>query len=169
MKRVLKFLHTMGAVGLMGSMASLLALLAVAPPPAELAGYAQARAAMAAVSTYVFMPSLGLTLVAGLLSVAVVRAFHNAGWAWLKLATGILMFEGGLVDVQGPMQEQAELSAAALVGKVDPAMLTGENGPEWTLLWILLAVSTANVVLGVWRPKLTRGRTVEAAAETGET
>ena len=156
MKRTLKFLHTMGAVGLMGSMASLLVLLSIAPPPSSLAGYAQARAAMNAVTQWVFIPSLGATLVAGLLAVGLNRAFHNAGWAWVKLATGILMFEGGLVDVQGPIQEEAERSGAALLGKVDPATLAGASGPEWNLIWILLGVSTANVVLGIWRPRLTR-------------
>lgn len=29
-----------------------------------------------------------LTLIAGLLAIAVNRAYHNAGWAWVKLAAG---------------------------------------------------------------------------------
>jgi hypothetical protein len=41
------------------------------------------------------MPSLALTLIAGLLAIAVNRAFHNAGWAWAKLATGIKVWGGG--------------------------------------------------------------------------
>ena len=156
MRHTLKFLHTMGAVGLMGSMASLLVLLSVAPPPSSLAGYAQARAAMYAICQWVFMPSLGATLVAGLLALGLNRAFHNAGWAWVKLATGISMFEGGLVAIQGPMQDEAERSAAALIGKVDPATLLPSPGSEENILWALLAVSTANIVLGIWRPRLTR-------------
>ena len=35
--------------------------------------------------------------------------------------------------------------------------ITGSFG-EQSALWVLLAVSTANVVLGVWRPRLTRIR-----------
>jgi hypothetical protein len=31
-------------------------------------------------------------------------------------------------------------------------------GAEKMTIWILLAVATANVVLGVWRPRLVRGR-----------
>ncbi|WP_128566372.1 hypothetical protein [Methylobacterium crusticola] len=158
MRRLLKFLHTMGTIGLMGAMASLLVLLGVAPPPASLAGYALMRGAMSAVATWVFLPSLALTLFAGLLAVALTRAFHNAGWAWLKLVTGILMFEGGLVYVQGPMQQEAERSAAALAGRLDPATLAASLAAERGTLWVLLAVSTANVVLGIWRPRLTRSR-----------
>jgi hypothetical protein len=103
----------MGAIGLMGAMACLIVLIFFSPPPTQLAGYALMRGAMASIATWVFFPSLGLTLVAGLLAIAVNRAFHNAGWAWVKLATGILMFEGGLVYIQGPMQDEAALSASA--------------------------------------------------------
>lgn len=152
----------MGAIGLMGAMASLLVMLNVVPSPASLSGYALMRGAMGAVATWIFLPSLALTLLAGLLAVAQ-RAFHNAGWAWLKLATGILMFEGGLVYVQGPMQQEADLSAGALAGQVDPATLAGSIGAERNTLWVLLAVATANVVLGIWRPRLMRRPAAPAA------
>jgi hypothetical protein len=75
-------------------------------------------AAMSSIATWMFLPSLALTLIAGLLAIAVNRAFHNAGWAWAKLATSF--------------------------------------SAERNSLWVLLAVATANVVLGVWRPRLTR-------------
>jgi len=152
----LKFLHSMGAIGLMGSMACLVVLAGLTPPPGDLAGYALMRGAMGEIAQWVFMPSLGLTLVAGLLAPGLNRAFHNAGWAWVKLATGVLMFAGGLVDIQGQMVEEAQRSADALAGRLDPAALTGAAPGETNLLWILLAVSTANVVLGIWRPRLIR-------------
>jgi hypothetical protein len=98
----------MGAIGLMGAMASLLVLLSVTPAPSSLAAYALLRGAMGAIATWVFFPSLGLTLVAGLLAIALNRGFHGAGWAWAKLATGILMFESGFVGVLGPMCVVAE-------------------------------------------------------------
>src|SRR5215475_11096370 len=94
-RRLMKFLHTMGAIGLMGAMVCLVVLLAWTPSPASLAEYALIRGAMGSIATWVFMPSLALTLVAGLLAIGVNRAFHNAGWAWIKLATGILVFEWG--------------------------------------------------------------------------
>ena len=157
-RRLLKFLHTMGAIGLLGALASLLVLLDAAPPKSALAGYAAVRAAMAAVSTWIFLPSLGLSLLAGLLAIAVNRAFHNAGWAWLKLVSGVLLFEGGLQSVHGPMRDEAERSAAALASHGDPATLAASLGSslgnERAALWVLLAVATANVVLGIWRPRL---------------
>lgn len=155
MRRTLKFLHTMGAIGLMGAMACLVVMLSFTPPPSFLAGYALMRGAMGAVASWVFLPSLGLTLLAGLLAIAQ-RAFHNAGWAWVKLATGVLMFEGGLVYVQGPMRQEADLSAAALAGHGDPALLGQALEGEGGTLWVLLSVATVNVVLGIWRPRLIR-------------
>ncbi len=146
----------MGAVGVLGSLASLLVLGATAPPRTALAGYVAVRAAMAAVSTWVFLPALGLSLMAGLLAIAVNRAYHNAGWAWAKLATGVLLFEGGLQGVQGPMRDEAERSAAALAGSVDPATLAASVGTDRAALWVLFAVATLNVAFGIWRPKLTR-------------
>jgi hypothetical protein len=156
MRRLMKFLHTMGAIGLMGSMACLLVMLGMTPPPSSLSQYALMRAAMGSVATWVFLPSLALTLVAGLLSIAVNRAFHNAGWAWVKLATGILIFEWGFAAIQGPMQQEAELSARLLADGSDTAALAASLGAEQNSLWVLLAVATANVVLGIWRPRLTR-------------
>lgn len=154
----MKFLHTMGAIGLMGAMASLIVLLSLIPSPSALSSYALMRGAMAAVATWIFLPSLALMLVAGLLAIALNRAFHNAGWAWVKLATGILMFEYGFVGVQGPMQQEADRSAQALIGRVDPATLAQSLGAERGTLWVLLAIATANVVLGIWRPRLIRAR-----------
>lgn len=156
MRRLLKFLHTMGSIGLMGAMAALLVLFSVAPPPSSLAGYALIRGAMGAVATWIFLPSLALVLIAGLLAMALHPVYRIAGWAWLKLATGVLMFEGGFVYIQGPMQREAAMSAAALSGHLDPAVLAATIGPERNSLWVLLAVATANVVLGIWRPRILR-------------
>ena len=157
MRRFLKFLHTIGAIGLMGAIATLLVLQRFVPPPSSLAGYALIRGAMGAIATWLFLPSIALTLVAGLVAMALNRGFLNAGWAWLKLATGVLIFEG-FVHVQGSMQEEAGRSASALAGQVDPATLGGSLGAERATLLVLLAVATANVALGIWRPRLTRSR-----------
>jgi hypothetical protein len=156
MRRLMKLLHTIGAIGLMGAMACLLVLLSFTPAPTALSDYALMRAAMGGIATWIFLPSLGLTLVAGLLALAVNRAYHSAGWAWAKLATGILIFEWGFTAIQGPMQQEAELSARALAGGVDTATVAGSPGAEQISLWVLLAVAAANVVLGIWRPRLTR-------------
>ncbi len=156
MRRLLKFLHTIGAIGLMGSIACLLVLIRFQPPPTALAEYAMMHREMADIGRWIFFPSLALTLLSGLLAIAVTHAFHNAGWAWVKLATGVLMFEGGLVDALGPIQAEAKRSADALAGSLDPAKITGSYGAEYSTLWMLLAISAVNVGLGIWRPRLTR-------------
>ena len=156
MRRLLKFLHTMGSAGLLGALASLVVLLSLTPAPSALSGYAAMRGAMGGVATWVFLPSLAVTLLTGLVAMAVNRAYVGAGWAWVKLATGVLMFEGGLVYVQGPMRQEAELSARALAGRLDPAALAISLPGERGTLWLLLAVATANVVLGIWRPRILR-------------
>jgi hypothetical protein len=156
MRALLKFLHTIGGIGFLGGMACLVVMLAVLPDPASLATYAEARKAMAAVAQWVLFPSLGLTLIAGLLALGFNRAFHNAGWAWIKAASGILLFESGFVGVLGPMQREAEQSAKALAGAFDPALLGLTLNAERNTLWILIAIAVANVVLGIWRPRLAR-------------
>ena len=153
-RHLLKFLHTIGAVGLMGAMASLLVLLSMAPPPTSLAAYASIREAMGGIATWILFPSLGLTLIAGLVAIAYSRVYQNAGWVWLKAASGILIFEGCLVGVVGPIQQEAEQSAKALAGELDPTILALSLGSERNTLWVLLAVATANVVVGIWRPRL---------------
>lgn len=156
MRRLLKFLHTLGAIGLMGSMASLLVLLSFVPPSASPAEYASFRGAMGSIATWIFFPSLGLTLISGLAAIAYSRTYHNAGWAWAKALSGIVLFESGFVGVLGPMQQEAERSAAALAGKADPTLLAASLGAERNTLVILIAVATFNVAFGIWRPRLTR-------------
>ena len=152
----MKFMHTLGAIGQIGAMACLIVLLSYAPAPTSHSEYALMRGAMSGIATWIFLPSLGLVLISGLLAMALNRAYHNAGWAWAKLLTGILIFEWGFAAIQGPMQQEAELSARALAHEVDPANLAVTLNAEWKSLWVLLAVATANVILGIWRPRLTR-------------
>jgi hypothetical protein len=156
LRRLLKFLHTMGAIGLMGAMACLLVVLIFAPTPTSLAGQAALMGAMAQIATWVFMPSLALTLVPGLLAIAVTPGYQDAGWVWVKAITGISIFEGGFVYVLGPIQAAAKTGADALAAHLDPAVLARTASAERNTLWMLLAVAAANVALGVWRPRLPR-------------
>lgn len=158
MRALLKFLHTIGAIGFLGALACLMVMLVTAPAPEALVPYAEARKAMAAVGKWVLFPSLGLTLVAGLVSLALNDAFHNAGWAWVKTASGLLVFESGFVGVLGPLRREAEQSAQALAGTVDAAALGVNYSAERNTLWILMAIAVANVVLGIWRPRFGRRR-----------
>lgn len=156
MWRVLKFLHTIGAIGLMGAMACLLVLLGFATSPQPLPAYALLTAAMSRIATWIYLPSMTITLMAGLAALGFNRAFHNAGWAWAKLATGLLMFEWSLAGVVQPLQSEAERTAAALLGTVDPATFAADVAPTRNSIWVLLVVAGVNVILGVWRPRLTR-------------
>jgi len=152
LRRLLKFLHTIGAIGLMGAMASLVVIMTVAPAPTSLVGQAAVMGAMAQIASWVFMPSLVLTLIPGLLAIAVTPGFHDAGWVWAKAATGILIFEGGL-HVLGPIQAAGRSSADALAGRLDPVVVARMFAADRNTLWVLLAVALANVALGVWRPR----------------
>lgn len=111
--------------------------------------------AMAKIAAWVVLPSMVLTVIAGLLAIAVFPPCHDAGWVWLKAATGILILEGGL-HVAGPIQEEAKRGAAALAAGLDPVAMARMFTSERNTLWVLIAVSAANIALGVWRPRLPR-------------
>lgn len=85
----------------------------------------------------------------GLVAIAATRGFHEAGWAWAKALLGVSVFEVTLVTV-GASRTQADLAAAA----ADPALLASLLHSERNTLWLLIALTVANVVLAVWRPKL---------------
>jgi len=151
---LLKCLHTLGAIGMMGSMASFLAALAFLAVPSSLAAQAGVAGAMAQIATWVFLPSMALTLLSGVLAIAATPAFHDAGWVWVKAATGILVFEGGLQYVAGPIQEAGRTSASLLAGRLDPADVAHTLTAERNTLWVLLAVALANIALAIWRPRM---------------
>jgi hypothetical protein len=137
-------------------MASFLAALAFLSTPTSLAAQAGVAGAMAEIATWVFLPSMALTLLSGLLAIAATPAFHDAAWVWVKAATGILVFEAGLQYVAGPIQETGKASAAILAGHFDPADMAHMLGAERKTLWVLLAVALLNVALGVWRPRMSQ-------------
>lgn len=146
MKRTLKFLHSLGGIGLLGAMATLLVCVGLfSEGGAESPTDPVLLVAMDRIARWILLPSLGLTLVAGLLSMAVVPGFHNAGWAWLKLATGVLMFEGSLLAIQGPIQAAADAQP--------PLMDQATQHAIYGSLWLLGGVAVVNVLLGIWRPK----------------
>ena len=166
MRRFVKFLHSMGAIGLMGAMAALIILLVEIPDPSELTSYAQQRALMGKIADWLLLPSLALVLVSGLWSMALTPGFLHAGWVWLKLATGILVFKGVLLSIQGPVEGEAMLSAAVLAGDADPGQLGSRIGEEWGVLWVMVAIAVVNIVLAIWRPRFsTAHRKARAAAK----
>ena len=158
MKRLMKFLHTMGAIGMIGALAAILVVHAGLPPATELAAYVQMREVLDDLARYLLFPSLGLVLFSGLMSMSVGKFFTGAPWAWAKLALGVVMFEGTLFAVQGPLQREAELARLVMAGGADAARLGLSLQSEWGSLWVILLVAVANVVLGVWRPRFQHRR-----------
>jgi hypothetical protein len=155
-QKLLKTLHEIGAVGVVGSFAACIVIIYTAPPRQSLIGYAAARHAVAAICQWLLVPSLAAALISGLLAIAANRAYINAGWAWVKALLGISMFEGTLLTVSASARHAADLSALAAAGSADPVQLAEVLRTEWGGLWILLALSLANIVFGVWRPRFGR-------------
>ncbi|MGB5812335.1 MAG: DUF2269 family protein [Polyangiales bacterium] len=157
-RRILKILHLLGAIGLTGALASYMILLATAPDD-SMADYAIVRSNIEAISGWLLVPSLAIALMSGLLAMAVYSPFQNAGWVWAKAVLGLPMFEGTLVTIDSTAQHAAALSAQAAAGDVDPALLSEMLAREWRTLWFIMALSIAQTVLGVWRPRRRRRRT----------
>ncbi len=156
MRKTLKILHTLAACGLIGGLLCYMALLILAPQETPTA-YADLRASISGLSNYVLIPSLALALVAGLLSMVVHRPFLEARWAWLKAAMGILMFKGVLTIVGAKANYAATVSREVANGAAEAEVLKAALAQEWCTLAAVMAISIANVVLGVWRPRL-KGR-----------
>ena len=157
LSRTMKLLHTVGTVGLAGAVACYLLLLHGAPEPSAIEAYVTVREAIARVCRWLLLPSMLIVLTSGLLAMAVHRPFLDKRWAWFKAALGLVVFKATL-HVQSPAERGEALSHKALAGELDPALLPGMIRDEWYTLWILLALSLANIVLGIWRPRLQRRR-----------
>lgn len=166
MKKLLKFLHLVASAGLLGGLATYLVLAMLAPGenPAE---FAAIRRGIHLLAEWVILPSLLLALVSGLLSIAVHRPFMNLGWPWLKALLGLAMFEGTLLAVQSNARRGAELATKALAGDGDPALLAELLRHERSGVWMIVALSVANILLGVWRPRLSWRVTTKEPAEPG--
>ena len=158
MQRLMKFLHVMGAIGMIGALAAILVVHASLPPATDVDAYVQMREVLDDLARYLLFPSLGLVLFSGLMSMSLGKFFTGAPWAWAKLALGVVMFEGTLFAVQGPMQREAELARRVMEGSADAAELGLSLQSEWGSVWVILLVAVANVVLGVWRPRFQRPR-----------
>ncbi len=162
MRKILKILHTLGAVGTMGALATMVILFAMIPDPSEVLVHAWLRVAVGRVAEWLLLPSVAVVLVSGLLAMGANDRFHGAGWVWAKLLSGIIMFEGTLVAVLSPARRAADTAAAVLAGEADAAALQAIVTAEWASALVILGVSTFNVVFGVWRPRFSKP---EPAAE----
>jgi hypothetical protein len=152
LRRLIKFLHSLAAAGLTGAFAALAVVVILAPASIGTPGYVPVMAAMAKIAAWVIGPSLVLTVITGLLAMVANPAYYEAGWVWAKAATGLALLEGGL-RVMGPLQDEAKRAGAALASAPNAADIARLLTSEGNTLWLLLAVSIANIALGVWRPR----------------
>lgn len=144
-----KTLHDVASIGFGGGLAACLVINLVADR-ASPAAFAAARHAHAAIAQYLLVPSMAFVVISGLIALAATRAYQNAVWAWVKALLGLSVFEATLMVV-GASRQQAELAAAA----ADPMLIDTLLRSERNTLWLLIALSVVNVVLAVWRPRLT--------------
>ena len=117
-------------------------------------------AAMERVASLVLMPSLLISLLFGLASMAVVPGFHGAPWAGASWSRRSSCWRD-LLGIQAD-QTRAELAVAALTnGELVGELAQKLAAEQWSLILIGL-VATANVALGVWRPRF-RSRATPAS------
>lgn len=170
MRKILKILHTLAACGLIGGLGCYMILLLMAPQETPEA-YADLRQAIAAVSNYLLLPSLAIATISGLLAMMVHRPFLDKRWVWLKAALGILMFKGVLTIVGAKANEAAVTARKVADGEPVAEVLGAALFNEWATLGVVMLLSVANVVLGIWRPALV-GRSkprAKSASESGIT
>lgn len=165
MRKTLKILHTVAACGLIGGLAGYMILLFAAPQETP-AAYADLRQSIAAISNYLLLPSLAVGVMSGLLAMMVHRPFLDKRWVWLKAAMGILMFKGVLTIVGAKADHAAVVSRDIANGLPVTEVLDDAIVLEWWTLAIVMALSLANVVIGIWRPKLTGRQARKRAAPT---
>ena len=155
MRKVFKLLHTLAACGLIGALLGHAVVLTYAPQDTA-AAYAGMRATISALSNYILLPSLGVALVTGLLSMASHPPFHEMRWVWIKALLGFSMFESTLAVVVAKANNAASVSRKIANGEADAGALDAALQYEWHGLVAIMTLSLANVVLGVWRPRMKR-------------
>lgn len=155
MRKTVKVLHTLAACGLIGGLLVYMLLLVEARQDTAEA-YADLRWSISQLSDYVLMPSLAVVVVSGLLSMVVHRPYMDKRWAWVKAASGILMFKGVLTIVGAKANYAAGVAEQIARGEATRESLDAALAYEWYALGAILALSVANVILGVWRPRLKR-------------
>jgi hypothetical protein len=73
---------------------------------------------------------------------------------WLKALLGLAMFEATLAVIQGKANYGYETARKVAEGTETAEALAAALASEWTALYAIMALSLAQVILGVWRPPL---------------
>jgi hypothetical protein len=144
-----KALHDIAAIGFGGGLAACLVINLTANR-AAFPEFAAARQVFAAIAQQVLIPSMAVVVVSGLIAMMATRGYQDAGWAWVKAALGLSVFVATFLVV-GASSKQAELAEVA----ADPVLLDAMLRSERNTLLLLMVLCVVNVVLAVWRPRLT--------------
>jgi hypothetical protein len=143
--------HDIASIGFGGALASCL-VINLTTNPAAPGEFLAARHVFAAIAKYVMVPAMAIMMLSGLIALAATRGYRDAGWAWLKAIFGINVFAATLL-LAGSAGNLGEIAAAVSVS--DLVSLQRQLRSERITLWLLIALVVLNVVLAVWRPKLT--------------
>lgn len=146
-----KTVHDIASIGFGGALAACLVINLTANVSATMQ-FTAARQVFAAIAQYLLLPAMAVVVVSGLIALAATRGYRDAGWAWLKAFLGMSVFVSTLMIV-GSAGEHGELAAAA--SGADLVTLQRLLRAERITLWLLIGLTAGNVVLAVWRPKLT--------------
>lgn len=152
-RKIIKILHTLSAIGYTGGILAYLAVLLSAPEVPDLGEHLLMRRNIVLIVTWAILPSTLIVLISGLASMMAHSPFMNAPWVWLKLLAGVLVFEASLASIAGPAKASLRAVERAVAGDIDINTMNGLLQDKWTAMYVLLGISVANVVLGVWRPR----------------
>lgn len=153
LRKLMKALHTLGAIGMAGGIAAMMLMVNAAPEPAASAEYLAMRVAVYDVSRSLVLPSMALVFLSGVLSMAIHFPFQNALWVWLKFGAGFLIFESMLATIDAPARKAVDAVNAAIAGDIAAADLPARIQDAWGAWWVILTLAALNVVLAVWRPR----------------
>ena len=143
-----KAVHDIGSIGYGGALAACLAINLAATRMSD-SEFAAARLAYAAIAQYVLIPSMLIVVVSGLIAMAATRGYQDAAWAWVKALLGMSVLVATF-RVVGSAGKSADFAAVT----ADPSVLDAMLRSERNLLWVLIALCVVNVLLAVWRPRL---------------
>jgi uncharacterized membrane protein len=152
MRKSVKFIHTVGSCGLLGALLGYAIILIWAPQETARAA-ADTRQTISVLCNYLLLPSLAISLVSGLMAMAVHRPFLDTRWVWFKAILGLSMFEATLAIIQSKANSAAAEAAKIVSGTGEPGAFAEVIANEWLALGGITALSFAQIALGVWRPR----------------
>lgn len=151
MKKLLVFFHT---VSMTGFSSAIIINLVIFFPDSDLAGTFSSKAnrdMLHILNSWILLPSMLVILLSGLFSIANHTPFHNSGWAWLKAALGILLFEGTLLGVIGPVENLIEIINIGDKENYESGIKLAKQ--IWSTSWLILGLIVINIWLAIWRPR----------------